>query len=91
MLNLKSQPGNYNTLKLFYINFMEVIEIDKFDHFRKSLISRFSRNHSGFGLDLRYKEELKEKLSNIKINLDTSGNGNLISLNFKKLNPRHSD
>ena len=90
-LNLKWQPESYKSLKLPYISFLEVIEIDKFDYFRKNLISKFSSNHSGFGLDLRYKEELKEKLSNIKIDLDTSGNGKLISLNFKKLRPKHSD
>ena len=90
-LNKKSRPESYKQLKLPYISFLEVIEIDKFDHFKKNLISKFSSKHSGFGMDIRYKEELKEKLSKIKIDLDTSGYGKLISLNFKKLKPKHSD
>ena len=90
-LHLKSQPNNYKKLKLPYISFIEVIEIDKFDDFKKSLISKFSSKHSGFGFDIRYKEELIEKLSKIKIQLDSSGFGKLISLNFKKLQPKNSD
>lgn len=90
-INPKWVPDKYETLKLPYLSFFEVIEIDKFDHFKKNLISKFSSKHSSFWRDIRYKEELVEKLSKIKIDLDTTGYGKLISLNFKKLNPPHSD
>lgn len=87
----KNQPKNFKDLKLNYISFFEVIEIDKFDHFKKRLFSKFSSKHSGFGRDIRYKDELIEKLSNVKINLGSSAYGNLINLNFKKLKTKHSD
>lgn len=88
---LKHKAEKYLNLKLPYISFFEVIEIDKFDHFKKILISRFSSIHSGHGKDLRYKDELIEKLSGIKINLDSFGYGQLINLNFKKNRFKHSD
>lgn len=87
----KHQTKNYKKLKLPYISFFEVIEIDKFDNFKKNLISKFSSKHSGFGKEIRYKDELEKKLNKIKINLDTSEFGKLISLNFKKLKANNSD
>jgi len=87
----KNQPENYKKLKLPYVSFFEVIEIDKFDNFKKNLISKFSSKHSGFGKEIRYKDELEKKLSKIKIDLDSSGFGKLINLNFKELKTKHSD
>jgi hypothetical protein len=87
----KNQPKHYKKLKLTYISFFEVIEIDKFDQFKKSLISKFSSKHSGFGKEIRFKDNLIEKLSKIKINLDSSGFGKLINLDFKKINDNRSD
>lgn len=87
----KTELKNHKTLKLPYISFYEVIEIDKFDSFKQKLISNFSKKHTGFGRDIKYKDELIEKLNSVKISLDTSGFGKLISLNFKKLKARHSN
>lgn len=87
----KNQPKSYKKLKLPYISFFEVIEIDKFDNFKKNLISKFSSKHSRFGKEIRYKDELEKKLNKIKIDLDSSGFGNLINLNFKELKTNHSD
>lgn len=87
----KNQPKHYKKLKLTYISFFEVIEIDKFDQFKKTLISKFSSKHSGFGKEIRFKDELVKKLSKIKIDFNSSGFGKLISLDFKKINNSRSD
>lgn len=87
----KNQPKNYKKLELPYISFFEVIEIDKFDNFKKNLISKFSSKHSSFGNDIRYKDKLEKKLSKIKIDLDSLGFDNLINLNFKEIKTNHSD
>ncbi len=90
-LNMKNQPKTYKYLELSYLSFFEVIEIDKFDKFRKSLITRFSSKHSGFGKQVRFKDELSEKLSKTKINFDSSGVGGLINLDFNKNDANQSD
>lgn len=87
----KNRPKNYRKLNLTHISFFEVIEIDKFDHFKKNLISKFSSKHSSFIKEVRFKDKLEKKLSEIKINLDTSGFGKLISLDFEKINDSRSD
>lgn len=87
----KNQPEQYKKLNLTYISFFEVIEIDKFDQFKKTIISKFSSKHSGFGKEIRFKDELSKKLSKIKIDFNSSGFGRLISLDFEKINNSHSD
>lgn len=80
----KNKLSNFSDFNLNFISFFEAIEIDKFDSFKKRLIKKFAHKHSFFKQDIRFRNELAENLSKVKINLDTLSVGKLIELDFKK-------
>lgn len=82
---------NLKKINLSFISFFEVIEIDKFDDFKAKLISKFSSKHSSFSDNIRYREDLIKKLSDIKISLETFSSGKLISINYKKSNSKKTN
>lgn len=86
-----SENYNYKSLKLTDISFFEAVEIDKFDLFRKKFIAEFSLKHSGIRSGFQKKDELIEKLSTVKTDLNTTSLGSLISLDFKNSRTKSSD
>lgn len=72
----------YKDIKLKTIVFYEAIEIDNFDKYRKKILSKFADNQVFFST--KSKDDLKQKLSEVKQNLDVISWGDLFSLSYKK-------
>lgn len=77
----------YKNIQLKTIVFYEAIEIDNFDTYRKKILSRFTNNQIFYS----DKENLEQKLLEVKNNLDAISRGNLFALKYKKKVKRTND
>lgn len=82
-------PYVYKDIMLEKIDFFEAIEIDNFDKYRNKILSKFADKQIFFST--KTKDDLKQKLSGVKKNLDTVSWGNLFSIDYKKKHSKRND
>ena len=80
---------SFKEINLKEIDYFEALEIDDFDNYRNRITSKFSNDR--LLITSRSKEELKEKLAEIKKKFDSISWGNLFYLNFKKKRKPNND
>lgn len=73
---------SYKKIQLLELNYFEALEIDDFDKYKDKITSKFSNKPLFYSS--RSKSELKEKLANIKKNLDAISWGILFYINFEE-------
>ncbi len=79
---IKRDEDFYSGIRLKDVTFFEVVELDDFNKFRNTLLSKFGANSGFLGIDR--KADLEKKLSNLENKFDTISWGRLFSINYKK-------
>lgn len=79
----------YNKVSIIEMNYFEVIEIDDFDKYRKTIISKFGK-HQMFR-STKKQNDLKITLSKVKQEIDTISRGQLFSINYDKTQTENND
>jgi hypothetical protein len=85
-----NKNAKYNKVNLDLLNYFEVIEIDNFDKYRKTIISKFGKNQS-FSFSTKSQDDLKKTLNKVKINLNTISWGNLFSIDYENKSAPKND
>jgi len=86
---IKLDANHYSGIRLKEISFFEVIEIDDFNKFRRTLLSKFGNSSGVLGIDR--KEELQKKLFDLENKFDNISWGRLFSVNYKKESNENND
>lgn len=89
-LDLGGDPNkDYKGIRLKNINFFEVIEIDDFDKYRKTITSKFGKDELPFNIGQN--KDLKDSLSQVKDSFDSVSWGRLCYLDYSKRKGDDSD
>ena len=79
---IKRDEHFYSGLRLKDVFFFEVVELDDFNKFRNTLLSKFGANSGLLGIDR--KEDMEKELSDLENKFDNISWGKLFSINYKK-------
>jgi hypothetical protein len=80
--SINNESKQYKDIKLLELDYFEALEIDNFDKYRGRIISKFSNNEKFSSSSSR--ENLKQRLDEVKKEFDSISWGNLFSVNFEK-------